>query len=204
MKTEVVMERSLFGRTISQKSKTGLFSATDLVKAGNVWRASQGLQLFNMTEWLRQKGTKEFVSELESKFGDVKVSGRGRNSHTWVHPLLFIDMALAIDIKLKIEVYQWLYDSLLKYRNESGDSYKKMSGYLWSATSNKSKFKNVIMDSATAIKQACGVDDWQKATSKQLELRDKLHDSISLLADVLNNPHEAIRLGILHVMSKES
>jgi hypothetical protein len=32
---------------------------------------------------------------------------------------------------LKIEVYSWLFDKLIKYRNNSGDSYKKMAGALF-------------------------------------------------------------------------
>jgi hypothetical protein len=98
------MQRELFGHLISQNSKTEFFSATDLVKAGNQWRARQGLDHFNNSEWFRLKSTMEFVAELESKYTKVKISGKGRGKHTWVHPLLFIDLALAISPKLKIEV----------------------------------------------------------------------------------------------------
>ena len=96
MKTEVIMQRDLFGMPISQKSKTEFFSATDLVKAGNRWRMINGLTPFNEKAWMQNKGTQEFIAELESKFGKVKISARGRGQHTWIHPLLFIDMALAI------------------------------------------------------------------------------------------------------------
>jgi len=105
MKTEVIMKRELFGREISQKSKSELFSATDLVKAGNLWRAANGLPLFDLGAFLAQKGTKEFMAELAKSNLTVKVSRPGRSSHTWVHPFLFIDIALAISPTLKIEVY---------------------------------------------------------------------------------------------------
>ena len=52
----------------------------------------------------------------------------GRGQHLWVHPLLFIDMALWLNPKLKLEVYEWLFDKLLMYRNDSGDSFKRMCG----------------------------------------------------------------------------
>ena len=42
MVTEVIMKRELFGHEISQKSKSEFFSATDLSKAGNEWRRSNG------------------------------------------------------------------------------------------------------------------------------------------------------------------
>lgn len=40
----------------------------------------------------------------------------------------------------------------------------------------------------------CGVSDWNNATQEQLKLRDRIHENIALLADVLNNNKEAIRL----------
>lgn len=196
MKTEVVMQRELFGKQISQQSKTEFFSATDLATAGNYWRAANGLPLFKLQDWFKQKNVKEFMAEIEIKYGKAKVATRGRNAHTWVHPLLFIDMALFISPKLKIEVYTWLFDNLIKFRNESGDSYKKMCGALWVRSTNKRNFTDDIKKIANIIKNECNVKDWQKATEKQLKLRDKMHENIALLADILNNNHEAIRLGI--------
>lgn len=197
MKTEVIMKRELFGEEISQKSKSEFFSATDLVRAGNKWRILNGIQPFNMIEWLRQKSTKEFISELESKYGKVKISAKGRGSHTWVHPFLFIDMALAINPKLKIEVYGWLYDQLLKYRNDSGDSYKKMTGALFLNHSNKSTFTKYIKEVAEKIRKSCNVEDWQSASEIQLELRDKIHENIALLCDVLKDNDQAVKIAIL-------
>lgn len=195
MKTEVIMKRELFGKEISQKSQTEFFSATDLVRAGNTWRIVNGLQAFEMNDWFNLKSTKEFIKSLEGKYGQVKISGRGRGVHTWVHPFLFIDMALAISPELKIEVYSWLYDHLLKYRNESGDSYKKMSGALYLKHTNKTTFPKYIKEVADRIKLACSVKDWQEAGEAQLKKRDKIHESISLLCDILP-VEEAVRIGI--------
>ena len=119
MKTEVIIKREIFGKEISQKSKSEMFSATDLVRAGNQWRLLKGLEPFHMSEFLRRKTTVEFISSIEKKHGKAIISGKGRGSHTWVHPYLFIDIALAISPDLKIEVYEWIYDSLIKYRNIS-------------------------------------------------------------------------------------
>jgi len=196
MKAEVIMKREIFGGEISQASKSEFFSATDLVRAGNKWRINNGLQPFDMSAWFLQSGTKEFIKALENKFGEVKTAGRGRGNHTWVHPFLFIDMALAISPELKIEVYGWLYDHLLKYRNDSGDSYKKMSGALFEALGNKSTFPAFITNTALVIKnEVLKSGDWEHATEEQLELRDKIHSNIALLADVLP-PQDAVRVGI--------
>lgn len=191
------MTRELFNMPISQKSQSGFFSATDLVKAGNKWRIINGIENFNINEYFRLKGTLEFIEELEKKYGTIKNTRKGKSGHTWVHPILFIDIALAISPTLKIEVYEWLFDNLIRFRNESGDSYKKMSVYLFAHTINKANFYKEIQTVAEKIKLACKIDDWNLASEEQLKLRDKMHDNISLLADVLRNNNEAVRLAIL-------
>ena len=78
MKTEVIMKRELFGKEVSQQSKTEFFSATDLVRTGNFWRNANGLGDFNITAWWNRKDTKEFIGELEKKYGKVYSKGRGK------------------------------------------------------------------------------------------------------------------------------
>lgn len=199
MVTEVVMQRELFGMAISQKSKSEFFSATDLAKAGSKWRLSNGYDSgFNLSAYLNNKSTKEFIKELESKVGEEVIQkGRGRGVHTWVHPYLFIDIALAISPKLKIEAYDWLFDKLIKYRNDSGDSYKKMCGALYQRASNKAMFHVNMAKVADFIRVECSVKDWNSATEKQLKLRDRIHENVALLCDVLNDANEALKIGVL-------
>lgn len=198
MKTEVIMKRELFAEHISQKSKSEFFSATDLVRAGNKWRKTNNLPDFNLSQYLNSNSTKEFIKSLEVKYSEVAIiKGRGRNCHTWTHPLLFIDIALAISPHLKIEVYEWLFDNLIKYRNFSGDSYKKMCGSLYQKYQNKQKFHDFISNVAEKVKSTCRVKDWEEANEEQLRKRDRIHDNISLLSDVLNNCEEAVRIGLI-------
>lgn len=203
MITEVVMQRNLFGGVISQKSKSEFFSATDLVRAGNKWRVERGLQPFNMNDWFNLKGTKDFISVLEKEYGTVKISAKGRGQHTWIHPFLFMDMALAISPELKVKAYQWLYDCLLKYRNDSGDSYKKMCGALYLSETNKTKYTQNIREVAKRIKLECGVKDWQTATEKQLKLRDKIQDNISLLSDIVKDRNNLIDVSVKKARESE-
>ena len=195
MNTEVIMKRELFGKEISQKSKSEFFSATDLIKAGNIMRVNKGLPPLILAEWLRKDSTIEFISTLEAKFGKVKISSKGRVANTWVHPFLFIDLALYISPDLKIEVYTWLTDYLLKYRNESGDSYKKMVGALWTAATNKSNYKDIITETARKIKNSLSVKEWNEASEDILKKRDKIHENIALLVDILPID-DAVRIGI--------
>lgn len=198
METEVLMERSLFGGIVHQRSKNEFLSATDLVREGNKWRVSQGLPFFSLANWKSSNQVKEFIHSLESEFGVVVINSRGRGSHTWVHPFLFIDLALAISPSLKIEVYKWLYDCLLKYRNDSGDSYKRMVGSLYSNSTQRSTFSKYIPNVCKMIQCAVGVSDWQKATESQLEYRDKIHEYVSLMCGIFHhNNDEAVRIGFL-------
>ena len=196
MQTQVLMKRELFGCNISQQSKTEFFSATELVKAGNKFRLANGLSEFNLSQYLKGSSFKDFKSELENKYGNVITSGRGRSSNTWVHPLLFIDIALAINPKLKIEVYEWLFDNLIKYRNNSGDSYKEMAASVYTRYPNKREFPVYMQKIALYIKRELGVSDWNNATEEQLLKRDDIHKSIKLLCNVLNNTDQAVRIGV--------
>lgn len=196
MITEVVMVRNLFGMNISQKSKSEYFSLTDLVKAGNKWRSINELPLFDINGYMKQKSTIEFMKELNEKFGQSKISARGRGEHTWIHPFLFVDVALAISPKLKIETYTWLFDTLLKDRNCSGDSYKKMAGAVYLIENRKCDYTKTIAKVAKEIQFACGVVDWQRASTDQLRLRDRIHENICIISDFVKNVDECVRLSI--------
>ena len=196
MKTQVLMKRELFGCEISQQSKTDFFSATELVKAGNKYRIANGLSPFDYSAFIKTKGFIEFKTELENKYGNVLISGKGRGKHSWVHPLIFIEIALAIDPKLKLEVYEWLFDNLIKFRNDSGDSYKEMAAAIYLRFPNKREFPNYIQKVANYIKEQLKVSDWQTATEEQLKKRDLIHNSIRLLCNVLNEPTQAVRIGV--------
>lgn len=200
MKTEVIISRPFMGSLVEQKSKSGMFNATDLIKIANIKRRELGQSNFNLSQFLKQKSTLDFIEELQKENERVLLKGRGRKASTWVHPLLFIDIALAINPKFKVEVYKWLYDELLKYRNDSGESYKKMAGAIYNRTTKKNSFHKYITKVANYIKTNCGVDDWNKSTENQLYLRDKMHENIALLCSVLNNTNEAVRIGVLKAL----
>lgn len=199
MKTnQVLTSRQLFGGVIEQRTDDGFFNLTDMVKVGNLWRFENKLPLFNFSAYLKTKQTKEFIEELEGKYGNVIRKSRGRGDKTWGHPLLFIDLALAISPKLKIEVYEWIMDLLVKYRCQSGDSYQKMCGAIWKYTTDRANFRKNIAMLANTIKKECGVDgDWNGATEAQLIKRDRIHDNIAGLCGTLKEVSKSIEMGIL-------
>jgi hypothetical protein len=196
MQTEMILYRPILGGEVRQKHKTQALSATDLVKIGNKIRISRGEEPFDLSYYLSLKGTKEFMGEIESKYGWAKYASRGKNATTWVHPILFIDVALAISPALKLELYEWIMDTLCEFRDESGDSYKLMCGVLWVRSSNKKTFSEYVRDVAVQIKKVCHVEEWNKADSRQLEMRDAIHKDIAWLAEDLNNNQIAVEMVI--------
>lgn len=197
MKSEVYLERNLLGGIVRQSNQSEYLNVNDLLLVANKWRVTNDMQIFKYENWYNSSATKEFLTELELQIGKpVIISKRGKTGERWVHPFAFIDLALAINPKLKIDVYSWLYDQLIKFRNNSGDSYKKMCGALYENCTNKSNFHRGVSETALLIQKACNVEDWQKATEEQLKLRDKIHENITLLCDVLRDNNQAIRIGI--------
>lgn len=188
MKTKVEMIRKFNDCEIRQRNTDGFFCSSDLVVAGNKWRRANGKEKFNFSLWCKNKSTIEFIETLEKEIGTKAIIvGRGSKAENWVHPFIFIDLALAISPVLKVKVYRWVYDNLIKYRNDSGDSYKKMCGALYITQANKSNFEKDIVRLALLIKKECGVEDWENATQEQLKLRDKIHENIALLSDILHD-----------------
>lgn len=202
MKTEVTLYRPFMGGQVRQKSKSELLSATDLVKIGNVKRQELGLGHFNLNQYLKTKSTKEFIASLQKESKRVVQKGRGRNGGTWVHPLLLIDIALSLNPSFKVEVYKWMMDELLKSRNDSGDSYKKMAGALFDNIPYR-EAPQIISKVALYVRKQCGVTDWNTASEKQLKLRDRMHENISLLCDVLRDYKQAVRIGVQKAIEEQ-
>ena len=71
-----------------------------------------------------------------------------------------------------------------------------MTGALWNTQDNKSTFAKDIVNIANRIKLFCEVTDWQEASEKQLNLRDKIHEYISLLSDIIRDREKSFRYSI--------
>ena len=65
------------------------------------------------------------------------------------------------------------------------------------------EFLKEIKEVANNIKETCKIEDWQNATEKQLKLRDKIHDNIALLCDVLKRNDDAVRIGIKKALEEK-
>ncbi len=204
MKTEQIMLRELMGFSIRQNHKTQMFNANDLHKLGNDHRKLNGYTPKQMAQYFKLDSTSDLIKEIcltdVLKVEEVKKSTRSKDGGTWVHPILFVDLAMWYSPKLKVQIIKWVIDGLLDARDNSGESYKRMTGAL--LTNFPDEFSNPLSYSkvAKSIAAACGVgtckDKWQKATEDQLKLRDKIQENIELIADMCANSGECLSKAI--------
>ena len=113
---------------VTQRTKDGFFNATALLKQWNVSTCSQK----EIKHYFENKNTEEFIQALiveENLNGrnSAYLKSRGKyNGGTWMHPLLFIDFAMWINPTFKVKVLKFVYDEMIKYRNEAGDAYREL------------------------------------------------------------------------------
>lgn len=128
MKTNNVILRPMGEFKVAQRTKDGFFNATELLKAWNNSTSSQK----QMVHYTENASTNEFINAL-LKEEDLKernsvlIQNRGKNGGTWMHPILFIDFAMWINPSFKVKVIRFVYDQMIKYRNDAGDAYRKLA-----------------------------------------------------------------------------
>lgn len=202
MKTEVVMKRNLLGYEIRQRHQSGYFYTTDLEIVANRIRLEEGLPMLSANVYFGLPSTKEFLRVLSHELGKESTEFiRGKGKGRCVHPYVFLDLALWFNPKFKVKVYKWLFDNLLQIRDNSGDSYKTMAEAIVKNFEVAGKLPIIITRTAKLIRKACGlslidVGVWEKASSDQLFIRDKIQNTVSTLAYVSSSPEEAINNAI--------
>lgn len=84
-----------------------------------------------MKEFFSNKNTKEFIDALleEEKLNTENLAylkSRGKSGGTWMHPVLFVKFAMWLNPRFEVQVIKFVYDEMIKYRNEAGDAYNKL------------------------------------------------------------------------------
>lgn len=139
---------------VFQRTSDGFFNATALLRQWN-----KGDKKKDLDDFLGNKMTKEYIKVIESrenlnthKGGDLKVvkSTRGKFGGTWMHPFLFIDFAMWLNVEFKYEVIKFVYDQLIQYRIEAGDTYREMAAEI-AKISKKEDITYNITNVASAI-----------------------------------------------------
>lgn len=164
---------------VAQRTKDGMFNATAFVKSWNAYAIENELTCKELKDYLELKGTKEFIIALEKEpeflNGDNSpyLTSRGKyNGGTWMHPLMFLDLAMWVNPQFKVKVLKFVQDQLIAFRNEAGDAYKQLSGAV-AKLSNKDTMQDNIRTVAKAVN--CVTYGYHEA-----ELRNKIGDEAKM------------------------
>lgn len=127
MKTNQEMVRRMGNLEVIQRTIDGYFNATKLVKLWNEHNSSNK----ELKKYFENDSTKELIAtivEKENLNGQKSpyLTSRGKCGGTWVHPVLFIDLAMWLNASFKYDVIKFVSDEMIRYRNEAGDAYKEL------------------------------------------------------------------------------
>lgn len=129
MKTSVNMIRPMGQFEVTQRTKDGMFNATSLLKQWNKDNKSKK----EVTKFFERKETKEFLDamldtdEFDNTQNLAYLKTRGKNGGTWMHPYLFIDFAMWLNPKFKLEVIKFVYDQLIETRHDAGINFNRLT-----------------------------------------------------------------------------
>lgn len=151
MKTNAIMLRPMGAFTVEQRTKDGMFNATALLKQWNLHAQNSGdvnthlngvLKKKDLDDYFSISPTKEYIKtiiEREKLTGknDVVKAVRGKNGGTWMHPMLFFDFAMWLNPNFRYDVIKFVYDQMIKFRNDAGDAYRELSSSVGSIVSKE-------------------------------------------------------------------
>lgn len=193
MQTSVIMFRPEEGTEIRQDSKNTFFNANDLLNLFN----TKNSDTKRIQNYLDNEATKRYINVLvrmddlegpsKSELGGtVLLTKGGKNGGTWMHPYLFIDFAMWLSPEFKAKVVKWVYDNLIKFRLEAGDSFKDVNEALFELKPNSPPY--IYASEATMINKIVfgnpARDQRNSATEKQLELLKTLQKAdVKLIHD---------------------
>lgn len=197
------MIRTMGGLTVTQRTSDGYFNITLVLKQ---WNEQSGMKK-EVTKYLNLGQTQSLSNQIvkeENLHTQAAAYEEPTRSHsgTWVHPILFVDFCMWINIEFRYQALKFLSDHLIEYRNLSGDSYNRMA----IASENKIVLLNLnltageikekverfqkklahyvrfyVFTSDVNINSIPNEDlwmPWEKCTQEQLKLRDELQKVI--------------------------
>jgi len=118
MKTNQIMNRN---DAFKQRTKDYYFNATVLV---NSWNINNPVNRKELAKYKQNEATKVFIEQLKKEGIQNPLSTS--NKGTWMHPKLFIDLAMWVSVEFKSIVIDYVLDGLIKSRHAAGDYYNEM------------------------------------------------------------------------------
>ena len=141
MKTNQEMVRYIDNFRVVQRTSDGYFDGSELLRQ---WNGVEGNPRRRMSEFIDSTKVKEFLkalaedeshrSKIDIGENQLLIKIKGRNTKegktpdkVWMNPLLFIKFAMWINPTFEVKVLRFVYDEMIRYRNDAGDAYKELS-----------------------------------------------------------------------------
>jgi hypothetical protein len=170
MKTVQVMHRPMGQFEVLQRTSDSYFNATTLMAA---WNEFSGMKK-EIKDYLSNKSTKEFLQTIEDEQvvnggNSPYLTSRGKSGGTWMHPYLFMDFAMWLNPKFKLDVIKFVYDQLIQFRHDAGDAYKDMCEALSKIGATKEDYASIARQLNVTCFDKHGKELRQSAKESQLK-----------------------------------
>jgi hypothetical protein len=172
-----------------------MFNATEFV---NAWNASLNMQNSaylkkQLAKYLQNKSTEEYIEtimqrENKKSVKEVYVAVRGKHhGGTWMHPMLFLDLAMWLNPSFKYDVIKFVQDKMLDYRDKSAEYYKALGSAVKTLKSDldmRSRMSTV----ATALNYIVFNEDERALRNKKAteEEQQELWQTEKLVTEIIN------------------
>lgn len=140
LKTNMVMSITIGGQPVRVEHKTGLVDVNDLLKVGNMLRASKQLLPMTITRIRRSKDLQSFAEAVQRQIAQghyqyfdvpdelIFSTGKGAKATTKAFLPIAIKVAALMDADFEAEVYRvFIEEKILHYRDESGEEFKALN-----------------------------------------------------------------------------
>jgi hypothetical protein len=158
-------------RGFIQRTSDGYFNATALVEAWN----DNNTQKKQMAQYRLLNATKEFEEQLKKEGIEKPIitgRGAGKNSGTWVHPKIFIDLAMWVSVEFKSKVIDYVIDGLIKSRHDAGDYYTQMTAAILETYADYYGIKppaSIYIEEANMLKSLVAAKDRNNMDENELK-----------------------------------
>ena len=196
METTVVLSRKMGEFEVTQRTSDGYFNANALLTQ---WNSVKENPTKKMAHFIENANTNEFIDTIQSRNsyhadfqsliiskGRMTINGRTQDK-VWMHPFLFIDFSMWLSPEFKYDVIKFVYDELIKQRNDAGDAYKELASAIVKITPKK-EIPTAMTKIAQALNFVC-TNHHEREMRNQMDeptMKEmvKLEQEIALLINV--------------------
>lgn len=178
------MQVDFFGNNIRAETDGLLVSLTDLVKAGNAWRAGKGMTLKPLQAIVESVGFKEFVEVVkrDTTVDSEKIlltTGKGNTKRTMAHLTVAVYVAEQMSPEFHYQAIKtFLEGKLLEFRELGGTEFKNLNAAIDLYLPGRSGKDNrgVYIQIAKAVRtklmgEGAEAGCWDSATVAQIHTR---------------------------------